>query len=198
MSSPAPDRRLGHRDPLRSGEARIADHLHSPFGSDRFGIIAERFARFFGTPRFIIGQTILVAIWIAINALVVALRWDPYPFILLNLAFSTQAAYAAPLILLAQTRQADRDKATADEVSRIADEQRRHVEQQSGGLRELVQANTLLTQQVAALTLEIHAAVLRSPLGQPGRETQPTSALEGNGSPDATSGRGSVDTRASG
>jgi len=142
-----------------TSESRRSDHLHRPFGSDRFGIIAERFARFFGTPRFIIGQTILVALWIAVNALVVALRWDPYPFILLNLAFSTQAAYAAPLILLAQTRQADRDKATADEVSRIAVEQRRHVEQQSGELRELVQANTALTQQVAALTLEIHAAV---------------------------------------
>jgi uncharacterized membrane protein len=135
-----------------------SEHLHSPFGSDRFGVLAERFARFFGTPRFIIGQTILVAVWIAINALVVALRWDAYPFILLNLAFSTQAAYAAPLILLAQTRQADRDKATADEVSRIADEQRHHVEDQTGTLRELLQANTELTQQVAALTLEIHAA----------------------------------------
>ncbi|MEA2310061.1 MAG: hypothetical protein QOE28_29 [Solirubrobacteraceae bacterium] len=83
---------------------------HSAFGNDRFGVLAERFARFFGTPRFIIGQSIIVAIWIAINAVGLSLGWDPYPFILLNLAFSTQAAYAAPLILLAQTRQADRDK----------------------------------------------------------------------------------------
>ena len=83
---------------------------HGAFGNDRFGKAAERFARFFGTPRFIVGQTILVAIWIILNAAAVSLRWDPYPFILLNLAFSTQAAYAAPLILLAQTRQADRDK----------------------------------------------------------------------------------------
>jgi uncharacterized membrane protein len=56
---------------------------------------------------------VLVGLWIAVNAAVLALRWDPYPFILLNLAFSTQAAYAAPLILLAQTRQAERDKASA-------------------------------------------------------------------------------------
>lgn len=93
----------------------MTNRLHSPFGTDRFGQAAERFARFFGTPRFIIGQTVLVAIWIALNALALSLRWDPYPFILLNLAFSTQAAYAAPLILLAQTRQADRDKRAADE-----------------------------------------------------------------------------------
>lgn len=81
------------------------------FGADTFGRRAERFARFFGTPKFLIGQTVLVASWIAINAAAAFLRWDPYPFILLNLMFSLQAAYAAPLILLAQTRQADRDKA---------------------------------------------------------------------------------------
>src|SRR5205085_5015875 len=84
------------------------------FGSDTFGQKAEAFARFFGTPKFLIGQTAVVAAWIALNAAVVALRWDPYPFILLNLLFSTQAAYAAPLILLAQNRQADRDRAEVD------------------------------------------------------------------------------------
>jgi uncharacterized membrane protein len=83
---------------------------HGTFGNDRFGVLAERFARAFGTPKFIIGQTLIVALWIAANAVAFGLHWDPYPFILLNLAFSTQAAYAAPLILLAQTRQAERDK----------------------------------------------------------------------------------------
>jgi uncharacterized membrane protein len=141
----------------------MSDHAHSPFGSDRFGQGAERFARFFGTPRFIIGQTVLVAAWIALNAVAVSLRWDPYPFILLNLAFSTQAAYAAPLILLAQTRQADRDKVAAEDVARIAAEQRRHVEQQSGGLRDLLQANTALTERIAALTAQIHAAACAPP-----------------------------------
>src|SRR6202042_3767091 len=77
---------------------------------DEFGRPAERLARFFGTPRYIIGQTVLVVIWIILNVAAATLRFDPYPFILLNLAFSTQAAYAAPLILLAQNRQADRDK----------------------------------------------------------------------------------------
>jgi uncharacterized membrane protein len=93
---------------VRAVEPRFIHH--GTFGNDRFGVLAERFARFFGTPRFIIGQTVLVAAWIACNAAAFSFRWDPYPFILLNLAFSTQAAYAAPLILLAQTRQAERDK----------------------------------------------------------------------------------------
>jgi uncharacterized membrane protein len=80
------------------------------YDPDEFGRLAERLARFFGTPRYIIGQTVLVVIWIILNVAAATLRFDPYPFILLNLAFSTQAAYAAPLILLAQNRQADRDK----------------------------------------------------------------------------------------
>ena len=95
-------------------------HLGSPFGESAFGKTAERFARFFGTPRFIISQTLIVVAWIAINAAVVFLRWDPYPFILLNLAFSTQAAYAAPLILLAQNRQENRDRVALEEDRRRA------------------------------------------------------------------------------
>jgi uncharacterized membrane protein len=148
---------IGHMRHTPTGGRRMSDHAHSPFGTDRFGRAAERFARFFGTPKFILGQTLLVAVWIALNAIAFSLRWDPYPFILLNLAFSTQAAYAAPLILLAQTRQADRDKTAAVHIAQIADAQRRHVEQQSGGLRDLVEANTALTQRIAAMTSEIHA-----------------------------------------
>lgn len=86
--------------------------MFSVFGDDWFSLKAEAFARFFGTPLFLVSQTIVVAVWITINAVGVA-KFDLYPFILLNLAFSLQAAYAAPLILLAQTRQADRDKAHA-------------------------------------------------------------------------------------
>jgi uncharacterized membrane protein len=84
------------------------------YDPDAFGRFSEAIARFLGTGRFLMGQTILVAIWITINVVAVRLRWDPYPFILLNLAFSTQAAYAAPLILLAQNRQDDRDRAQAE------------------------------------------------------------------------------------
>jgi uncharacterized membrane protein len=84
--------------------------VRSGYDSDAIGRWAESVARFFGTGRYLLVQTVIVVIWIAMNAVVWTLRWDPYPFILLNLVFSTQAAYAAPLILLAQNRQADRDK----------------------------------------------------------------------------------------
>ena len=84
------------------------------YDPDAFGQFSEGIARFLGTGRFLVGQTVVVAVWITINVVAVQLRWDPYPFILLNLAFSTQAAYAAPLILLAQNRQDDRDRAQAE------------------------------------------------------------------------------------
>ncbi len=84
------------------------------YDPDAFGHFSEGIARFLGTGRFLVAQTVVVALWILINATAVALRWDPYPFILLNLVFSTQAAYAAPLILLAQNRQDDRDRRQAD------------------------------------------------------------------------------------
>ena len=82
---------------------------------DAVGRFAEAIARFLGTGRFLAVQTVIVIFWITLNVTAVRLQWDPYPFILLNLAFSTQAAYAAPLILLAQNRQADRDRVQAEE-----------------------------------------------------------------------------------
>jgi len=82
----------------------------SGYDADSFARWAESIARFLGTGRYLAFQTIMVVIWISLNAFAWSLRWDKYPFILLNLAFSTQAAYAAPLILLAQNRQTDRDK----------------------------------------------------------------------------------------
>ncbi len=86
------------------------------FDPDAFGRFSEGIARFLGTGRFLAGQTVVVALWIAVNVIAVARwRWDPYPFILLNLAFSTQAAYAAPLILLAQNRQDERDRDQAEQ-----------------------------------------------------------------------------------
>ncbi len=82
---------------------------------DGFAKLSERVARFLGTGRFLAIQSIVVLAWIALNLFAVSLRWDAYPFILLNLAFSTQAAYAAPLILLAQNRQDDRDRVALEE-----------------------------------------------------------------------------------
>jgi len=80
------------------------------YDPDAFGRFSESIARFFGTARFLVVQTIMVFAWIVLNSIAMVHHWDPYPFILLNLAFSTQAAYAAPLILLAQNRQAERDR----------------------------------------------------------------------------------------
>ena len=97
------------RDPLETPRGGPGGPAYDP----DFGRAAERFARFFGTPRYIVIQSVLVVLWITLNVLEATktVRFDRYPFILLNLMFSTQAAYAAPLILLAQNRQADRDKA---------------------------------------------------------------------------------------
>ncbi|MDA4105834.1 DUF1003 domain-containing protein [Mycolicibacterium holsaticum] len=103
--------------------------LDTPLTSRRFGFtydpeavgrVSESIARFLGTGRYLAWQTILVIVWIILNLFAVSLRWDPYPFILLNLAFSTQAAYAAPLILLAQNRQENRDRVSLDEDRRRA------------------------------------------------------------------------------
>ena len=132
-------------------------HLNSPFGGDWFALKAEAFARFFGTPTFLIAQTIVVAIWITLNA-VGWTAFDIYPFILLNLAFSLQAAYAAPLILLAQTRQSDRDKAHSladaehrEDLRRISDARQLIAEKQTGLLLEMLKRNTAITDQVSAL-----------------------------------------------
>src|SRR3989440_6282533 len=126
-------------------------HLSAVFGTDWFGTKAEGFARFFGTPTFLIVQTILVAVWIAVNVANVT-QFDVYPFILLNLAFSLQAAYAAPLILLAQTRQADRDKALSDAdaqhreaLAQAATERQELAAKQSAQIFQLLDQNTELT-----------------------------------------------------
>ena len=90
------------------------------YDADAFGRFSEAIARFLGTGRFLVGQTILVLGWIVLNTVGLIKHWDPYPFILLNLAFSTQAAYAAPLILLAQNRQDDRDRANIERDREVA------------------------------------------------------------------------------
>ena len=146
---------------------------HGAFGQDTFGRWSEKAARFFGTPQYIIGQTLVVIAWIALNSVALISNWDPYPFILLNLAFSTQAAYAAPLILLAETRQADRDKMTGEKLERHREETERKDEEridfirsETQKLRQLLESNTELTkqdkeltEQVAALAREIRATL---------------------------------------
>ena len=110
-------------------------NIAAPLAPTRSAVIAERIARFFGTPQYIIGQSIVVIAWVILNAFALAGRWDPYPFILLNLAFSLQAAYAAPLILLAQTRQADRDKHIEERAEQHHEEQVRFAEQRVAAIK---------------------------------------------------------------
>jgi uncharacterized membrane protein len=150
-------------------------HLGSVFGDDWFALKAEAFARFFGTPVFLIGQTLVVGVWILVNIMGFT-TFDIYPFILLNLAFSLQAAYAAPLILLAQTRQADRDKVHAladaahrEDIHRASEERQALATQQTALLLDMLQQNTQLTEtikslteRVEALTLEVHKSVVKS------------------------------------
>jgi len=154
----------------------VTEQQHGAFGQDAFGRAAEKAARFFGTPQYIVGQSIVVVIWITLNAVAIGAHWDPYPFILLNLAFSTQAAYAAPLILLAETRQAERDKISSvmtekrrDQMERNAEDRVTALKVETDKLQELLNSNTdltrqdkELTEQVAALTRDIHAVLTKS------------------------------------
>lgn len=140
--------------------------LRGAFGNDAFGRLAEKAARFFGTPQYILGQTIAVLAWVGLNStqLHLGFAWDVYPFIALNLLFSLQAAYAAPLILLAQTRQADRDKIHAERVDNNHNRLEHAAKVETDKILELLQSNTELTrqdkqmtEQVANLTMQIHA-----------------------------------------
>jgi uncharacterized membrane protein len=145
-------------------------HAFSTFGDDWYGAKAEAFAKVFGTPAFLITQTAIVIAWVVAHMVGVT-QFDPYPFILMNLVFSLQAAYAAPLILLAQTRQASRDNAHAEadamhmEALALASEQREVLaSNQTAQLLELMRQNTRLTEltkdlseRIEVLTKEIHS-----------------------------------------
>lgn len=117
------------------------------FDPETVGRVSESVARFLGTGRYLMWQTVFVVVWIALNLFAVRLRWDPYPFILLNLAFSTQAAYAAPLILLAQNRQENRDKVSLEEDRRRAQQTKADTE--------------FLARELAALRLAIGEVATR-------------------------------------
>ncbi|HET9720596.1 MAG TPA: DUF1003 domain-containing protein [Solirubrobacteraceae bacterium] len=132
---------MAHKDNL--GTPRGAA-VRSGYDADAFARFAEAIARFLGTGRYLAGQTVFVLLWIALNVIGIIGKWDPYPFILLNLAFSTQAAYAAPLILLAQNRQADRDK---EEVERDRETNARALAETEFLARELAGLRLTLEQK---------------------------------------------------
>src|SRR6185312_14847396 len=136
------------------------DDLSKPRGTpggpqydpDAFGRFAEKIARYLGTGRYLAIQTVVVVVWILVNVAAVALRFDPYPFILLNLMFSTQAAYAAPLILLAQNRQTDRDRTQAERDREMN--------------ARTVAAMDFLAREVAAIRISLESKVDRDDLDQ--------------------------------
>ena len=153
---------------------RRASDLSAPRRGIRFGIhydpeafgrFSEGIARLLGTARFLVAQTVLVALWITFNVAAVNLRWDPYPFILLNLAFSTQAAYAAPLILLAQNRQAERDRSATERDREMS-------------ARSLADTE-FLSRELASIRLALFEVVARDDVGErePDRRQLPRQEL---------------------
>ena len=161
------------KNPLRFTQNH--EHLAPTFGNDWFALKAEAFARFFGTSIFLIAQTVIVIVWIGLNIFGIT-KFDVYPFILLNLAFSLQAAYAAPLILLAQTRQADRDKLHADadalhreDLAAAAEQRQLLAVKQTEQIAQVLNKNTELTEithqlalKIEVLTRELHAEIIKN------------------------------------
>src|SRR5579884_208865 len=127
--------------------------VRSGYDADAFARWAESVARLFGTGRYLVAQTVFVIAWIGFNVVAWSLQWDPYPFVFLNLMFSTQAAYAAPLILLAHNRQADRDK---EEVER----------DRETNARALAETE-FLARELAAVRLSLEAKADRDDLVAP-------------------------------
>ena len=156
--------------------------------AEAVGRFSESIARFLGTGRYLAIQTIFVIVWIALNLFAVKLRWDPYPFILLNLAFSTQAAYAAPLILLAQNRQENRDRVALEEDRRRAEQTKADTE--------------YLARELAALRLAVGEVATRDYLRRELEELrekltelqQPQGAADGDSGEQAGRFRAAVQT----
>ena len=139
-----------------------------PFGTGAYGRFAEKVARSMGTPQFLIGQTTFLIVWILLNGVVLhgSAVWDVYPFILLNLMLSFQAAYAAPLILVASNRQGERDALRADADAQHREDVANKAHVLLDRLVKLLHQNTdittqvhVLTEQMTKLTEEVHAHI---------------------------------------
>jgi uncharacterized membrane protein len=160
--------RLGYGADLST--PRGAPRMGARYDADAFGRMAEVIARFMGTGRFLAGQSFFIIGWIALNAVGFINHWDPYPFILLNLVFSTQAAYAAPLILLAQNRQDDRDRASLDRDREGAARTKADTEFLA---RELAAVRIALADVVTADDLDIRMNRLEKLLADPAVPAHP-------------------------
>ena len=176
-------RRSGERADL--SVPRGAPQMGARYDADAFGRFAEGMARFLGTGRFIVGQTVFVIGWIILNTFGIIRHWDPYPFILLNLAFSTQAAYAAPLILLAQNRQDDRDRANIDRDREVAARTQDDTEFLA---RELAAVRLALADMVTTQDLEDSMSRLAKLVA----DQRPRTGSEPLPAPDGPSGAASV------
>src|SRR5438477_6914987 len=133
-----------HKHPVN-----VIHHERATFGEQ----LADGIASFIGSWRFLIIQTFLVAAWVTINTLQVTgkIHIDPYPYILLNLAFSTQAAYTGPVLLLAGNRQSQKDRLTLEHAAHEADK----ADRQNVQILKAIQKNTDLTEKNTELTLQI-------------------------------------------
>ena len=127
--------------------------------------IADRVTGFMGSWRLLILQTALVALWLAVNLYLLTRPFDPYPFILLNLAFSTQAAYAAPLILLAGNRSAQRDRMTLEHAADETDVAEKQNERLLSGNTEILKHVEGLEERILQLEQRIMAALARPAQG---------------------------------
>jgi len=141
---------MARRDDLSTPRGTPGGPVYDP---DAFGRFAERLARLLGTGRYLVAQTIFVIVWVTLNVVGLVSRWDKYPFILLNLGFSLQAAYAAPLILLAQNRQADRDKSEIERDRAV-------------NSRSLAEAE-FLAREIAAVRLAVERKADRDDIVEP-------------------------------
>ena len=149
-----------------------SQRLDTPCSNRSFGLhldveavgrLSESIARFLGTGRYLAIQTIIVLVWVILNLFIIDIRWDPYPFILLNLAFSTQAAYAAPLILLAQNRQENRDRVSLEEDRYRAEQTKADTEYLARELAALrIAVGEVVTRDYLRKELEVlHATINR-------------------------------------
>ncbi len=143
-----------HTQPVYQHPVNIAMDTDAPLGAR----VADRVTGFLGSWRFLVIQTVLVVIWIAGN-IILLFHFDPYPFILLNLAFSTQAAYAAPLILLAGNRASQRDRMTLEHAATEADVEEEQNERLLNGNIEILKRVESMEQNILALEIQIKAAV---------------------------------------
>ena len=166
------DQRLHDANRLDIPGPRKVKRPRVQLDSETFGQFAEATARFMGTAKFLVYMTIIVCSWVIWNLVAIyKLRFDPYPFILLNLFFSTQASYSAPLILLAQNRQEDRDRVSMAEDRRVAAQSRADMEflarevasirMQIGELATRDYLRSELRDELRSLFEEIEAAPVR-------------------------------------